>query len=91
MSSPPATHDSRASTASDSAERQDRSRGTLERISPTLAKPIRRIGFWIAIVLPVVYVPFLVTGLSTASETVWFLGLLTVNLVALYVGHAYHQ
>lgn len=91
MSSPPTTRDSPASTTGESTERQDSSRNTLERISPTLADPIRRIGFWIAIVLPFLYVPLLATGLSTAAETMTFLGLVTVNLVALYVGHAHQQ
>jgi hypothetical protein len=36
-------------------------------------------------------VPLLVTGLSTATETGLFLGLLAINLLALYVGHAHRQ
>lgn len=90
MSSPPTTHDSHTA-ASESTDSQAGDRSVLERVSPTLAPSIRRIGFWTAIVLPFLYVPLLAIGLSTASETATFLGLLTVNLVALYVGHAHQQ
>lgn len=90
MSSPPTTHDSRTSPSSESTEKQDDD-GVIERLFPTLADPIRKIGFWTAIVLPFLYVPLLVTGLSTATETGTFLILLAVNLLALYVGHAHRQ
>lgn len=90
MSSPPTTHDSRTSSSSEGTERQNSDR-VLERLLPRLADPIRKIGFWTAIVLPFLYVPLLVTGLSTATETGTFLVLLAVNLLALYVGHAHRQ
>ncbi|AGB39243.1 hypothetical protein [Natronococcus occultus] len=84
------TRDSRATASTESTERQDRG-GVLDRLVPTLADSIRRASFWTAIVLPFLYVPLLATGLSTASETATFLALLGVNLVALYVGHAYRR
>lgn len=87
MSSPPTTQESRSSTPGES-ENQDR---ILERFVPALADSIRKAGFWTAIVLPFLYVPLLVTGLSTATETGLFLGFLAVNLLALYVGHAHRQ
>ncbi len=66
-------------------------RGRLERIAPTVAEPIRIAGFWTAIVLPFLYVPLLVTGLSNSGEVTAFLGLLGVNLLALYVGRSHHR
>ena len=90
MSSPPTTQESRSSTPGESAESENQER-TLERFVPALADSIRKAGFWTAIVLPFLYVPLLVTGLSTATETGLFLGFLAVNLLALYVGHAHRQ
>ncbi|WP_335343076.1 hypothetical protein [Halomontanus rarus] len=46
-------------------------------------------GFWTAIVLPFLHVPLLATGLSGSAETLTFLGLLALNLLALYVGHSH--
>jgi hypothetical protein len=92
MSSPPTTQDSRSSTPGESTESENHDRDRiLERLVPTLADSIRKTGFWTAIVLPFLYVPLLVTGLSTATETGLFLGLLAINLLALYVGHAHRQ
>lgn len=91
MASPPATHDRRSSTPDASTTSSESDDGTLERLSPTLAKPVRVASFWTAIVLPFLYVPLLVTGLSDAAETLTFLGLLVLNLLALYVGHSYRR
>lgn len=63
------------------------------------ALPIRRVGrllvwgsravaFWTAILLPFLYVPLLVGGL-TGQELLVFGGLLVVNVVALVAGHDY--
>lgn len=82
------THDRRTASSRD----EDTSdRRTLERIAPGLATPVRVMSFWMAIVLPFLYVPLLVTGLSDAAETVTFLGLFVANLVALYVGHSHRR
>ncbi|WP_247001671.1 hypothetical protein [Halosolutus gelatinilyticus] len=90
MSKSPAVHD-RQSAAPDESHKSTGDRGVLERTVPSLATPIRRTGFWAAIVLPFLYVPLLATGLSSSSETMTFLALLAVNLVALYVGHAHRR
>lgn len=92
MASPPATHDRRSSSTrrGPSKARESDSR-TLERLSPTLAKPVRLASFWTAIVLPFLYVPLLATGLSDSTETLTFLGLLGLNLLALYVGHSHRR
>ncbi|MDQ2049805.1 hypothetical protein RBH26_04850 [Natronolimnohabitans sp. A-GB9] len=63
----------------------------LETVAPTLAKPIRKAGFWGAIVLSVVYLPVLANGLSSSLEFGVFLGVLGVHLGALYVGHAHRR
>ncbi|EMA47135.1 hypothetical protein [Halobiforma nitratireducens] len=66
-------------------------RGRLERLLPGLAKPIRKAGFWGAILLPFVYAPLLFVGLSTWIEAVVFLALVVLNLFALYVGHSHRR
>ncbi|WP_207890186.1 hypothetical protein [Natrarchaeobius chitinivorans] len=66
-------------------------RKTLERVVPPLAEPIRRAGFWTAIVIPFLYVPVLANGLTTWLESSLFLCLLVINVLALYVGHAYRR
>lgn len=92
MSSPPATHDRRATSARDAgSDEQHASQGALERRAPSLAKPIRVASFWTAIVLPFLHVPMLATGLSNSTETTAFLGLLALNLLALYVGHSHRR
>ncbi|RQH00496.1 hypothetical protein [Natrarchaeobius oligotrophus] len=71
-------------------QREDE-RGRLERTVPNLAEPIRKTGFWTAIVIPFLYVPILLNGLATWLESTAFLGLLLTNLLALYVGHAHRR
>lgn len=86
MSSPPTTHDHAAAR-----DVQHANQGALERLLPALATPVRVASFWTAIVLPFLHVPLLATGLSTPAETFTFLGLLCLNLLALYVGHAHRS
>lgn len=86
MSTHSATHDG----SSPSTDTQT-TRGFLERTVPPLAAQIRAASFWSAIVLPFLYVPLLTRGLTTAGETATFLGLLTVNLLALYVGRSHRR
>ena len=57
----------------------------------TLRGPAQFLGFWSAIALPFLHVPLLVQGLDSSSTTLVFLGLLTANLLALYVGHGHNQ
>lgn len=79
-------HDDRASEPTDDRPGDDHSIGTL---SLELPASIRKVGFWSAIVLPILYVPILARGLSTSLEAGLFLGLLAFHLAALYVGHTY--
>ncbi|WP_137288201.1 hypothetical protein [Natronorubrum halophilum] len=90
MSNPPSAHDQDA-TARETADGQESVDGALETVAPTLAGPIRMAGFWGAIALPILYLPVLANGLSTSFEAGLFLGLILLNLVALYVGHAHHR
>ncbi|QFU83917.1 hypothetical protein [Natronorubrum aibiense] len=85
MSNPTSTPDGESATDQDSAD------GTLEEVVPSLAGPIRTTGFWGAIILPILYFPVLITGLSTSFEVSVFLGLIALNVVALYVGHAHRR
>ncbi|MFB6095904.1 MAG: hypothetical protein ABEJ74_00760 [Haloferacaceae archaeon] len=48
----------------------------------------RFVGFWLAVFLPVVYLPLLAGGLTT-TEAVTFVALIAVNAVSLFVGHGY--
>jgi len=47
---------------------------------------IRRISFWSAILLPLVYLPLLSGGLGAQTGYI-VIGLLALNLIALLVGH----
>jgi len=59
-------------------------------IVEVLLRPVHRLAFWAAIVLPFLHVPLLVTGLETQTQTVAFVVLLVCNAVALLVGHPAH-
>lgn len=56
-------------------------------IRQTVATPIQAVAFWVAVVLPFLYVPLLAAGLDTAGTMNAFFGLLAANAVALLVGH----
>ena len=57
----------------------------------TVKGPAQFLSFWVAIALPFVHVPLLAQGLGDPSITLTFLALLSVNVVALYVGHGHNQ
>lgn len=56
-----------------------------------VARPVRTVAFWAAIVLPVVLLVLLARGLSTTVETLAFAGLLGAELCVLVVGHSHRQ
>lgn len=56
-------------------------------VAQLLFRPVRRIAFWSAIVLPFLHVSLLVSGLESQSTVLAFLALLALNVVAIYVGH----
>ncbi len=55
-----------------------------------VAPPVQFVGFWAAISLPFLYLPLLSGGLDGAELTV-FVGLLALNVVALFVGHGHRR
>lgn len=56
---------------------------------PALAASIRATAFWVAVVLPFLYVPLLLTGLEGGSTTTAFALLLLANVLALLLGHSH--
>ena len=70
------------------------SRAPLDRLTdrfPTteeLPTPARAFAFWLAVGLPLLYVPLLWSGLSD-GEVPLFLALVVANVAALVVGHDY--
>ena len=54
-------------------------------------KAIQLTAFWIAVMLPFLYLPLLVTGVETPGERGALVSMLALNLVVLYVGHGYQQ
>ena len=52
-----------------------------------LTTPLEIAGFWLAIALPFLYVPLLMSGITLAT----FFGLVVVNLVALVAGHTHNR
>lgn len=54
-----------------------------------LARPVKQLSFWAAIVLPFMHLSLLATGLDSRSMTAAFIGLVALNVCALYLGHPY--
>jgi hypothetical protein len=64
---------------------------SLQRVPSDVREPLVGVAFWSAIALPFLHLPLLfVTGLSTPTQTVAFLALLALNVVAILAGHSYH-
>jgi len=55
-----------------------------------LVAPLQFLAFWTAVTLPFLYLPLLVGGLNGQQATV-FVGLLSLNVVALLLGHEHGQ
>jgi hypothetical protein len=72
-------------SAPDASHSSLRSRVGLE----TIVAPLRATSFYAAVALPLAYVPMLVSGLDTVPQTVTFLVLLALNLVAFIAGHSH--
>jgi len=63
----------------------------LGRITPqSVLAPVRMVSFWVAVAMPFLSLPLLVTGLETEFEVVAFLSLVAVNVAALVVGHSHN-
>jgi hypothetical protein len=59
------------------------------RLSKILVAPVRAIAFWMAIVLPVVYLPLLATGLDSLRPALTFATLVAVHVCALVAGQSH--
>ncbi|WP_227133876.1 hypothetical protein [Halorubellus salinus] len=73
-------------SATDPSATDLRSRLGLE----TILKPVRATSFYAALALPLAYVPLLVSGLETVSQTTTFALLLGLHVLALAAGHGHH-
>jgi hypothetical protein len=63
----------------------------LRTVPESILATCRAAGFWTAIALPFLYIPLLFAGPDTQAELVAFLGLLCVNVVALFFGRSYRR
>ena len=61
------------------------------RLVGSLKPPVQFVSFWAAITLPFAHLGILAQGIESLSALSLFLGLLTLNLLALYLGHGYNQ
>jgi hypothetical protein len=61
---------------------------TLATLSSLATATVRTFAFWLAVVLPLAYLPLLADGI-TGGELVPFVALLAANVVALLLGHDY--
>lgn len=57
----------------------------------TIKTPASRVAFYSAIVLPVLYLPLLITGIETIDGLALFLGLFGAHLLTLVAGRSYHR
>lgn len=55
----------------------------------TLLAPVRMGSFWLAVALPFVHLPLLLSGLGSAEGAGAFLVLLALNALSLVVGHGH--
>lgn len=55
----------------------------------SLVSSVQATAFWVAVVLPFLYLPLLVTGLEAGATTTAFVALLLANVLALLVGHGH--
>jgi len=63
---------------------------TVPQVLRSLRHPAQFVGFWVAVLMPVCYLPLLLGGLRGA-QTRLFGALLVGNAMALVAGHGYGQ
>ena len=56
-----------------------------------VVQSLKRFAFWTAVVLPFLHLPLLATGLDSRSLALAFVGLVVLNVSALWVGHPYAE
>ncbi|WP_254831649.1 hypothetical protein [Haloglomus salinum] len=52
---------------------------------------VETVGFWAAVLLPLTYVPLLLTGLSSQQDAMLLAALVVLHLFALSAGHTHNQ
>lgn len=89
MSNPsPLSNESVPPSGPDAEQQGD---ATQNRLVYSLKGPAQFLSFWVAIALPFIHLPLLTQGLGNPQVTLVFLGLLGVNILALYAGHDYNR
>lgn len=63
----------------------------LARVRTVLARTVTALSFWLAVVLPLVYLPLLLAGVETPRRGALVCGLLLVNAAALRLGHTHRR
>lgn len=56
-----------------------------------LSSPASAVAFWLAVAMPMAYVPLLISGLGDGHELGLFLGLLAIHIVALRAGRSHRS
>lgn len=57
--------------------------------SGSLTGPLSALSFWLAILLPVLYLPLLVSGIDSLQGLALFVGIVGLHVLALIGGHPY--
>lgn len=65
------------------------SRSALGRATSFVVRPVRFVAFWLATLLPFVYLPLLATG-AVATHRLGFAGLVGLNALAFVIGHGHN-
>ncbi|WP_254536297.1 hypothetical protein [Halomarina litorea] len=63
----------------------------LARARATLARGVTALSFWLAVVLPLVYLPLLLAGIETPQRGALVGGLLLANAGTLLLGHTHRR
>jgi hypothetical protein len=58
-------------------------------LSALFVRPVRRLAFWAAVVLPFLHLPLLATGLGSQQTVIAFVALVVANVVALVLGQGH--
>jgi hypothetical protein len=64
-------------------ERSERS------LADAVLRPVKGAAFWAAVALPFLHIPLLATGLESTASLTAFGALVSLNVLALLVGHPY--
>jgi uncharacterized MAPEG superfamily protein len=57
--------------------------------SGSLTGPLSALSFWLAILLPVLYLPLLISGIESFRGLAVFVGIVGLHVLALIGGHPY--